>query len=103
MGENSTSGIDPADEPEGAMSSIDLRRQQLGTVLQRLASDLVEERRRRHRLEREIQELRAALAARETGDSAEGARSGAAAGASEDTGDAIRERARHDQGARRLI
>jgi hypothetical protein len=78
------------DEPESAVSSIDLRRRRLGTLVRSLAADLVEERRRRLRLQREVRELRATLAARETDGPASGAGSGAAAGASEGTSDAVR-------------
>ena len=42
---------------------IDLRRQRLGVVVRELAVDLVEERRRRLVLERELRVLRARLAA----------------------------------------
>jgi len=47
---------------------IELRRQRLGVVLRELALDLVEERRRRLVLEREVRELRARLAAYEQAD-----------------------------------
>jgi hypothetical protein len=46
----------------------ELRRQRLGFVLRELASDVVEERRRRLILEREVRELRAKLAAYEAAD-----------------------------------
>jgi hypothetical protein len=49
--------------------SIETRRQRLGVVMRELAADLVEERRRRFRLEREVQDLRARLAAYESPDS----------------------------------
>lgn len=42
--------------------SIDVRRRRLGLALQDLAADLVEERRRRILLEREVRDLRARLA-----------------------------------------
>jgi len=45
---------------------IDLRRERLGLAIQQLAADLVDERRRRVRLERELRELRARLAMYET-------------------------------------
>ena len=44
---------------------FELRRQRLGTVVRELAADLVEERRRRAVLEREVRELRTRLAAYE--------------------------------------
>ena len=47
---------------------IELRRQRLGIVLRELASDVMEERRRRLVLEREVRELRARLAAYEVTD-----------------------------------
>ena len=47
---------------------IELRRQRLGVVLRELALDVVEERRRRLALEREVLELRARLAAYEGAD-----------------------------------
>jgi hypothetical protein len=47
---------------------IELRRQRLGVVLQELASEVVEERRRRLVLEREVRELRARLAVYEATD-----------------------------------
>src|SRR5262249_41232397 len=47
---------------------IELRRQRLGLVLQELACDVMEERRRRLVLEREVRELRARLAAYEVTD-----------------------------------
>ena len=47
---------------------FELRRQRLGLVLRELASDVVEERRRRLVLEREVRELRARLAAYEATD-----------------------------------
>jgi hypothetical protein len=78
--ETITFGLGPDNEPEGAASSIDFRRRQLGTVLRSLAADLVEERRRRLILERQVRELRAKLAADETDGLAGGARSGAASG-----------------------
>ena len=45
---------------------IDIRRQRLGIAIRQLAADLVQERRRRLRLERELRELRARLAIYET-------------------------------------
>jgi hypothetical protein len=48
--------------------SIELRRQRLGVALQELASEVVEERRRRLVLEREVRELRARLAVYEATD-----------------------------------
>ena len=45
---------------------IDLRRERLGLAIQQLAADLVDERRRRIRLERELREVRARLAIYET-------------------------------------
>jgi hypothetical protein len=71
---DSTTGLGPEDEPERTLDSIDLRGRQLGTVVQRLAADLVEERRRRLMLEREVRELRATIAARERDGSAGGER-----------------------------
>jgi hypothetical protein len=47
---------------------MELRRQRLGLVLRDLASDVVEERRRRLVAEREVRALRARLAAYETTD-----------------------------------
>ena len=47
---------------------IELRRQRLGHVLRELASDLVEERRRRLVLEHEVRELRTRIAAYEATD-----------------------------------
>jgi hypothetical protein len=47
---------------------IELRRQRLGVVLQELASEVVDERRRRLVLEREVRELRARLAVYEATD-----------------------------------
>ena len=44
---------------------IEIRRQRLGVVVRELALDLMEERRRRMVLEREVRELRARLAAYE--------------------------------------
>ena len=41
---------------------FDVRRQRLGLAIRELAADLVEERRRRFRLEREVRELRSRLA-----------------------------------------
>ena len=49
--------------------SVGLRRQRLGTVVRELAADLVEERRRRLTLEREVRELRTRLAAYEASES----------------------------------
>jgi hypothetical protein len=88
--ETITFGLGPANEPESAASSIDIRRQRLGTVLRSLAADLVEERRRRLILEREVRELRATLAAHETDSPARGARPGATAAVSEGMSDAVR-------------
>jgi hypothetical protein len=51
---------------QGQQEPIDLRRQRLGLVMRQLAEDLMEERRRRFRLERELRELRARLATYET-------------------------------------
>ena len=52
-----------------ATESFELRRQRLGMVVRELAADLVEERRRRLVLEREVRELRTRLAAYETSES----------------------------------
>ena len=49
--------------------SFELRRERLGTVIRELAADLVEERRRRLVLEREVRELRTRLAAYEASES----------------------------------
>lgn len=45
---------------------IDVRRKRLGLVIQQLAADLVQERRRRFQLERELRDVRSRLAAYET-------------------------------------
>lgn len=45
--------------------SIEVRRERLGLAIQQLAADLVDERRRRVRLEREVKDLRSQLAAYE--------------------------------------
>ena len=47
---------------QGQQEPIDVRRQRLGMVMRQLAEDLMEERRRRLRLERELREVRARLA-----------------------------------------
>lgn len=49
--------------------SFELRRQRLGTVVRELAADLVQERRRRLVLEREVRELRTRLGACEASES----------------------------------
>jgi hypothetical protein len=49
--------------------SFELRRQRLGTIVRELAADLVEERRRRLVLERQVLELRTRLAAYEASES----------------------------------
>ena len=49
--------------------SFEVRRQRLGTLVRELAADLVEERRRRLVLEREVRELRARLAVYEARES----------------------------------
>jgi hypothetical protein len=51
-----------------SVEPMELRRQRLGLVLRDLASDVVEERRRRLVAEREVRALRARLAAYETTD-----------------------------------
>jgi uncharacterized protein YlxW (UPF0749 family) len=51
---------------QGQQEPIDVRRQRLGLVMRQLAEDLVDERRRRFRLEREVRELSARLASYET-------------------------------------
>jgi hypothetical protein len=63
----------PTDQTEYGMGyreeSSELRRQRLGTVVRELAADLVEERRRRLGLEREVRKLLARLAAYEASES----------------------------------
>ena len=63
----------PTDQTEGAMAyrdeSFESRRQRLGTVVPELAAELVEERRRRLVLAREVRELRTRLAAYEASES----------------------------------
>jgi len=56
------------DEMQLEHEPIDVRRQRLGVAIRELAADLVEERRRRSRLEREVRELRSRLASYETED-----------------------------------
>ena len=53
----------------GYREEYELRRQRLGTLVRELAADLVEERRRRLVLQREVRELRTKLAAYEASES----------------------------------
>lgn len=63
----------PTGQTEGSMGyrdeSYEMRRQRLGTVVRELAAELVEERRRRLVLAREVRELRTRLAAYEARES----------------------------------